>query len=130
MHNRLRGHRSRELDSFIDPDTYFTTPTRSSPSQRKQSQLRTAILHVLHSVIACDVDDPVLNHLALVDVVAEPNGTFTALFSCAATHAHTNPQQRLQSAAPLFRRAMAQQLTRKRVPQVSLWVVPAPGGDE
>src|SRR5262245_19709210 len=116
----MSKHRTRGVD--VDPDLYFSDRDRAVT--RKTEQLRAAIRRVLASALACDVDDPMLEALYVHDVVAEPGGSFAALFATANGSAIDELQSRLRDAAPVFRTALAHALARKRVPQVTYFVVP------
>ena|SRR5688500_2253929 len=125
-HSRRRGaHAPRaHEDTCVDPDLYFSD--RESPShQRKSEQLRVAIRRALTAALGCDVDDPLLDELHVHDVLVEPGGSFSALFATRRIDSLDLAQDRLREAAPVFRLALARALARKRVPQVTLYVVPA-----
>jgi len=92
---------------------------------RKRDQLRTAVARALTSALACDLEDPALDAVELHDVVAAADGGFTALFATARYELIDDLQRRLRDAAPIFNRALADGLTRKRVPRLSYFVVPA-----
>lgn len=91
---------------------------------RKAEQLRVAIQRALSTALDCDVDDPLLDDLYVDDVVVEPGGSFAALFVTERVQELDSIQERLREAAPVFRTALADSLTRKRVPNVTLFVIP------
>lgn len=123
-HSRKRGaHAPRAHDECVDPDIYFSD--RQDPTQqRKTDQLRVAIRRALTAALDCDVDDPLLEDLHVQDVLAEPGGVFVAVFSTSKPERIDLLQARLREAAPVFRSALATGLTRKRLPQVTFYVVP------
>jgi ribosome-binding factor A len=126
-HRRKRGaHAPPAHDVCVDADVYFGETVRDEGRhQRKAEQLRVAIQHALVAALECDIDDPVLAGLSLYDVAAEPGGSFAALFATDRPDLLEAAQVRLRDAAPVFRNAMAQSLTRKKVPTVTFYVVPA-----
>ena len=117
-------HRKRD----IDPDLYFSD--RDPSRLRKTEQLRAAIGRALTTALDCDVDDPELEELVVHGVLAGAGGSFAALFATARVADIDVLQERLRAAAPVFRAALARSLARKRVPQVSLHVVPAASAEE
>ena len=102
-----------------------TADSAGKSGSRKAVQLCTAIRHALTSAIDCDVDDPLLYDLYVYDVVLEHDGNYAALFATDDVAGIEAKQARLRDAAPIFRRALATALSRKRVPTVALFVVPA-----
>lgn len=113
-------------DACVDPDVFFadaSTARRGDP--RRSEQLRAAIRRALVRALECDVHDPRLDGLTLVDVIADPGGTWSALFASTRLDDLDDLEQRLRDAAPVFKRALAGALARKRVPQVAFYVVPA-----
>jgi ribosome-binding factor A len=124
-HKTKRGARApRAHDACVDPDLYFSDHNDSPSHQRKTDQLRVAIRRALTQALDCDVDDPRLEGLHVHDVLAEPGGTFAALFTSSSSTELAVVQARLRDAAPLFRTALANGLARKRIPQVTLFVIP------
>ena len=92
---------------------------------RKTRQLCAAIERTLQSSLACDVEDPALDDVALDRVEAVDNA-FVAVFMTRtlSLSALADLQAHLDDAAPIFREAMARELTRKRVPTVMSVIVP------
>lgn len=92
---------------------------------RKTRQLCAAIERTLQSSLACDVEDPALDDVTL-DHVEAVDGAFVAVFMTRvlAVPALAELQSHLDDAAPIFREAMARELTRKRVPTVMCVIVP------
>lgn len=94
---------------------------------RKAEQLRAAIERVLTRALSCDLHDPSLDDLDLLEVIADPHG-YAAVFSSQEAHdvaAIAAKEARLAEAGPLLRLALARGLARKRVPMVRCFVVPA-----
>lgn len=60
----------------------------------------------------------------VVDVRLAAGGLFVAVFASSALSLVDEQQRQLERAKPLFRTALAQDLTRKRVPTIQLIVVP------
>ena len=108
--NKQRDSRRRRHDG--DADKYFIRV------DRKTEQLRVAIEHALRGALACDIDDPLLESMELLEVVASPGGggTFTAVLRGAS-------EARARDATPVFREALARELNRKHVPQVTFVVI-------
>lgn len=127
MHKRQRGAIAPPAqDDCVDADLYFGDGIADDGRhRRKADQLRVAVQRALIGALECDVNDPMVAGLALYDVVAEPGGSFAALFATERVEIVDALQARLRDAAPVFRTAMAHALTRKRVPTVSFYVVPA-----
>lgn len=126
--DRKRGANApRAHDTCVDPNLYFSDERSSTGQRRKTEQLRIAIRRALITALDCDVDDPRLDGLHVHDVLAEPGGSFAALFTTSSGPSLDAVQARLRAATPVFRNALATTLARKRVPQVSLHVVPAVG---
>jgi ribosome-binding factor A len=115
----MSKHRHRDADASAEQ--YFSSA--SVHFNRKSEQLRAAIERALTTAVDCDLDDPALADLRLVDVVVEPGGAFAALFATDRVELGA-VEQRLRDAAPVLRLALARSLARKRVPQVSFHVVP------
>lgn len=126
-HSRKRGAAAPPThDMCVDADVYFgEADSEDGRHRRKAEQLRVAIQRALAAALECDVDDPLLAGLSLYQVVAEPGGAFAALFATERPELLDQAQARLREAAPVFRNALAQSLTRKRVPTVSFYVVPS-----
>lgn len=96
---------------------------------RKTRQLCAAIERTLQSSLACDVEDPALDDVTL-DRVEAVDGAFVAVFMTRvlSLDALSELQAHLDDAAPIFREAMARELTRKRVPTVMCVIVPFVSG--
>ncbi len=110
-------------DACVDPDQH-------APHARKTEQLRVAVRRVLSAALDCDVRDPLVAKLRVHDVVVTPGGALVALFATEDAASIDAAQARLREAAPVFRAALARGLTRKKIPQVALYVVPQPRMEE
>jgi ribosome-binding factor A len=125
--HRQRGARAPQVahEVCVDPDQYFSDTAHESPAhRRKAEQLRIAIRRALAGAVDCDIRDPLLEGMQLLDVFAEPGGAFAAVFAAGRGADVDVVQRRLREAAPIFKGALARALTRKRVPQLGLHVVP------
>lgn len=97
---------------------------------RKAVQLCTSIRHALGRAVDCDFDDPLLDDLYVHDVVLTGDGSYAAIFATDDVARIDEKQARLREAAPIFRRALSESLTRKRVPNVAFFVVPSLAYDD
>ena len=113
------GHK-RARDVVVDVVQRHPAPQ----VDRKNAQLERAIARSLQRTLDVEVDDPALDGVSLVDVRRGAGGLFVAVFSGSAGCVDEQ-QRRLEGALGVFRTALAQDLTRKRVPTVQVVVVPA-----
>lgn len=109
---------------FADPSERPRTHS-TSVTARKDGQLSRAIARSLQRTLDIDIDDPDLDGLTVVEVKAADGGLYVAIVASAATASVEHQQQKLAAALPVFRTALAAELSRKRVPTVCFCVVPA-----
>ena len=106
---------------FADPSTQRLS---ASVVERKDGQLSRAIARSLQRTLDIDIDDPDLDGLSVVEVKAADGGLFVAIVASTAMASVARQQQKLAAALPVFRTALAAELSRKRVPTVCFCVVP------
>jgi ribosome-binding factor A len=128
-HHRRGGVSPRAYEDVCELPEFFYPPANPPPGDpqrlRKQHQLCAAVHDAITDAMSSDIHDPSLLALTFMEVRPSADGAFMALFIASPGEDAEVLHDRLRSAAAVFRLAMARRLTRKRVPSVHLYVVPA-----
>jgi ribosome-binding factor A len=122
---RRGGISPRASEAVSDLTEADSNHNNGAQQQRKQHQLCAAVFAALSDALGSDIDDHDLQDLTLAEVRPGLDGAMVAFFVASAGQDADHLHDRLRAAAGVFRQAMARRLTRKRVPSVHLYVVPA-----